>query len=154
MKMTTLCLLVKEGKILLAMKKRGFGVGKINGIGGKVEQRETIEEAASREVEEKIGEVVDPAKVENVGNIKFYFKDRSEWNQHMHIFLVRGWEGEPRESEEMVPKWYSTNEIPFDAMWADDKHWLPVVLVGKKVEGEFNFVNEGAQIDGFNIREI
>lgn len=32
----------KQKQILLAMKKRGFGVGKWNGAGGKVEDGETI----------------------------------------------------------------------------------------------------------------
>src|SRR3989344_5971859 len=155
MRPVTLCFLVKDNKILLAVKKRslsGFGVaiGKWNGVGGKVDVGETIEAAAVREIGVKTAE----QNLEKVGNIKFYFKDKSEWNQHVHIFLVRDWEGEPKESEEMMPRWYSINEVPFDKMWADDKHWLPAVLAGKKVEGEFNFVNEGAQIDGFNIREI
>ncbi len=155
MKPTTLCLLVRDDKILLAMKKRGFGVGKWNGIGGKVQEGETIETAAARETEEEIGVVVDPVKMEKVGNIEFYFKDKpDEWNQQMHIFLVKDWRGEPKESEEMAPKWYLHHEIPFDAMWPDDKHWLPMVLAGKKVEGKFNFVNEGAQIDEFDIREV
>ena len=35
---TTLCLLKKENAILLAMKKRGFGAGKYNGVGGKIEK--------------------------------------------------------------------------------------------------------------------
>ena len=35
---TTLCLLKKDNSILLAMKKRGFGSGKYNGIGGKIER--------------------------------------------------------------------------------------------------------------------
>jgi len=149
-----LCLLVKGDKIILAMKKRGFGAGKLNGIGGKVAEGETIEVAAAREVEEEIGVITDPAKMEKVGNVEFYFKDKPEWNQHMHIFLVKDWQGEPEESEEMTPRWYSQNEIPFDAMWPDDKHWLPAVLAGKKVEGKFYFINEGANIDGFDVREI
>ena len=37
MKQATLCLLVKDNEILLAMKKRGFGVGKWNGVGGKID---------------------------------------------------------------------------------------------------------------------
>ena len=45
----------EEERILLAMKKRGFGAGKFNGFGGKVEARETILEAALREFEE-VGE--------------------------------------------------------------------------------------------------
>ncbi len=154
MQAVTLCLLVKENKILLATKKRGFGVGKLNGIGGKVEKGETIELAAAREVREEIGVVVDPAKMEKVGNVEFYFKDKPEWDQKMHVFLVKDWEGEPKESEEMAPRWYSHNEIPFDAMWSDDKHWLPAVLAGKKVEGKFYFVNEGAKIDDYDIREV
>lgn len=129
-------------------------MGKWNGIGGKVQEGETIETAAARETGEEVGVMVDPANMENMGNIKFYFKDKPEWNQHMHIFLVKDWKGEPKESEEMMPKWYFHHEIPFDAMWADDKHWLPAVLAGKKVQGRFDFTNKGAQIDEFDIREI
>ncbi len=154
MRPVTLCLLVKDDKILLAMKKRGFGAGKLNGVGGKVEEGETIELAAVREIGEEIGVMADPAKMEKVGNVEFYFKDKPEWNQHMHVFLVKNWEGEPKESEEMAPKWYSQNKIPFDSMWPDDQHWLPAVLAGKKVEGKFYFVNEGTNIDEFDIREV
>ena len=34
--------LVERDSILLGMKKRGFGVGKYNGFGGKVEKDESI----------------------------------------------------------------------------------------------------------------
>lgn len=129
-------------------------MGKINGIGGKVQEGETIEVAATREMSEEIGVVTDPAKMEKVGNVKFYFKDKPEWDQEMHVFLVKDWQGEPKESEEMAPKWYSKQEIPFDDMWVDDKHWLPIVLAGKKIDGRFNFINEGANIDEFDIREV
>jgi len=129
-------------------------MGKWNGIGGKVQEGETIEVAAVREVGEEIGVMINPIDMKKVGNIEFHFKDKPEWNQHMHIFLIRDWEGEPKESDEMMPKWYSYNDIPYDSMWLDDKHWLPVVLAGKNIEGKFCFVNEGAQIDEFDIREV
>ena len=32
---TTLCILRKDNQILLALKKRGFGTGKYNGVGGQ-----------------------------------------------------------------------------------------------------------------------
>lgn len=37
------------------MKKRGFGVGKWNGSGGKIQPGETPEDTAVREVKEEIG---------------------------------------------------------------------------------------------------
>ncbi|CAN0571511.1 unnamed protein product, partial [Ectocarpus sp. 12 AP-2014] len=37
------------------MKKRGFGEGKWNGFGGKVESGESVEEAAKRELMEEAG---------------------------------------------------------------------------------------------------
>lgn len=154
MKAVILCLLVKDDKVLLAMKKRGFGMGKWNGVGGKVQEGETIEVAAAREVKEEIGVIVSLSKIEKAGSIDFHFKDKPEWDQQMHVFLVKNWQGEPQESEEMAPKWYTQNEIPFDAMWADDKYWLSVVLAGKKVEGKFYFDKEGKNINDFNIREI
>ena len=47
-KLLTLVMVVQPGKVLLGMKKRGFGEGKWNGFGGKVQSGETIEEAARR----------------------------------------------------------------------------------------------------------
>lgn len=47
-KLLTLVLVVQPGRVLLGMKKRGFGAGKWNGFGGKVEHGETIEQAARR----------------------------------------------------------------------------------------------------------
>ena len=39
--------------VLLGMKKRGFGVGKWNGFGGKVENGETVFDGAMRELQEE-----------------------------------------------------------------------------------------------------
>ena len=54
-KLLTLCIIHQDGKVLLGMKKRGFGVGKWNGFGGKVEAGEAIEDAAKRELFEEVG---------------------------------------------------------------------------------------------------
>jgi len=47
-KILTLAFVRRKGEILLGYKKRGFGAGKWNGFGGKVEAGETIEDAAKR----------------------------------------------------------------------------------------------------------
>ena len=39
---------VPQRRILLGMKKRGFGAGKWNGFGGKLEPGESVQEAAKR----------------------------------------------------------------------------------------------------------
>ena len=52
---TTLNIIVDGDKILLARKKRGFGAGKINSPGGKLEVGETKEQAMVRETQEEVG---------------------------------------------------------------------------------------------------
>ncbi len=157
MKQATLCLLIKQNQnnkeLLLAMKKRGFGIGRWNGVGGKFDSRKDkdINKAAIREVKEEIG--VKVKKMEKVAVLSFYFSQHPSFNQDVHVFLVNDWEGEPEESEEVAPKWFKENKIPFSKMWPDDKFWLPKVLKGKKVKGIFVF-NDGEVITEQNIKIV
>ena len=59
-------------EVLLGMKKRGFGLGKWNGFGGKVEPGETVPAAALRELEEEA--CVTAAGAELRGKITFTFQ--------------------------------------------------------------------------------
>lgn len=155
MRNVTLCFLVRNNEILLAMKKEGFGAGKWNGIGGKVKESETIEEAAVRELEEEIGVRAKVSALEKVGKLDFHFNEHADWNQQMHIFLVREWEGAPTDSDEMVtPTWYKHDEIPYSKMWEDDSHWLPQVLDGKKIEGKFYFKGDEGEIERAEVKEL
>ncbi len=154
MKQTTLCFLVKDDRVLLAMKKRGFGVGRWNGVGGKLQKGETIEAAAVREIKEEIGVDVREDNLENIGKLSFSFQDNQDWNQECAVFIVRDWHGEPTESEEMHPQWYQKDKVPFHEMWVDDPHWLPLVLAGKKIEGEFLFNATGDAMVNFSVAEV
>ncbi len=135
---TTLCLLKKDNHILLAMKKRGFGEGKYNGVGGKIEEGETPEEAMIRETEEEI--MVTPTQYEKVGVLSFdeYYKGQ-KGNVVFHLYVASEWIGEPKETEEMCPKWFDITDIPYDNMFPDDKYWLPLILEGKKINAYFDF---------------
>jgi mutator protein MutT len=118
------------------MKKRGFGQGRWNGVGGKLDAGETIEQALVRECQEEIG--VTPLAYEKVAIHDFKFPDGSG-NQQVHTYFCGKWQSEPVETEEMAPQWYSIHEIPYDEMWQDDIIWLPQVLAGKKLLCEFTF---------------
>ena len=69
LRQATICLLRKNDEVLLAMKKRGFGEGKYNGIGGKVEDGETVKDAAVRELYEEVG--VHTNEMEKIAEITF-----------------------------------------------------------------------------------
>lgn len=129
-KVLTLCLAVESGRVLLGMKKRGFGEGRWNGFGGKVETGETIEEAAIREMQEECGVLIQ--KMEKVGIHEFEFFDKRGEILEVHVFRVDEWRGEPVETEEMRPQWFAFSDIPYEEMWADDIYWLPLFLEGKK----------------------
>ena len=135
-KKLTLCLIYDHSKLLLGLKKRGFGQGRWNGFGGKVREKETIEEAAKREVMEEIGIKIE--KIEKKGILDFEFQDAQESLQ-THIFHATRFSGNPIESEEMKPRWFGIEEIPFKKMWSDDEYWLPLFLKGKKFKGKFLF---------------
>jgi mutator protein MutT len=135
-KICTLVFLIEGDNILLAMKKRGFGKGRWNGVGGKIDQGETVPQAMIRETEEEIE--VTPLEYESVGYLEFKFPDGLT-DMVANVFICSGWDGEPVETEEMAPRWFKISDIPYAEMWEDDRYWLPQVLDGKFVRGEFIF---------------
>jgi 8-oxo-dGTP pyrophosphatase MutT (NUDIX family) len=152
LRQSTLCFLVKENKILLAMKKRGFAAGLWNGAGGKSQDGDlNIEATAKREMFEET--TVTPKKLKKVAILNFYFEVKADWNQQVNVFITSEWNGKPKETEEMAPKWFDTNEIPYDQMWEDDILWLPKVLNGKIVEGNFLF-DENQKMLEHEVTEI
>ncbi len=122
--MYTLCFILTPARILLGQKKRGFGVGKWNGYGGKVEGSESLEEACKREVLEEVGLRVElkPAGFVQVKSLS------------VHLFTANKFLGMPLETEEMRPKWFMRTELPWDQMWETDRLWLPSLLSKRWVD--------------------
>lgn len=136
-KLMTLCLVREPSRVLLGMKKRGFGAGRWNGFGGKVESNENITAAAARELQEESGLTAE--QMELVGVINFEFAAKPGEVLAVHIFKVTKTNGDLVETEEMKPQWFSLDQIPFDVMWPDDRHWVPLFLADKKFTGRFLF---------------
>jgi len=133
---TTLSIIEDGDRALLAMKKRGFGVGWWNGYGGKVNENETIEDAMVRELQEESGLLAKSFRERAV--IEFFSKG-SDFEVEMHIFEVTGHEGNLVETEEMTPKWFLKHEIPYDEMWPSDREWMPLFFQGKDFDGRVVF---------------
>ncbi|HRY36822.1 MAG TPA: 8-oxo-dGTP diphosphatase [Candidatus Magasanikbacteria bacterium] len=138
-KILTLCIVHDESRVLLGMKKRGFGMDKWNGFGGKIQDGETIEQAAVRELQEEAG--ITPLKMEQFGLLNFKFQDGASEEMEVAVFSVTDFDGIPTESEEMRPAWFLKSEIPYEKMWADDKYWLPLLFAGKKFNGNFEYMD-------------
>jgi 8-oxo-dGTP diphosphatase/2-hydroxy-dATP diphosphatase len=134
-KVFTICVVQRGKEALLGLKKRGFGVGRWNGFGGKVKEGEKVDDAARREVLEEIGITVND--LERFGVIEFRFRAKPNEILEAHIFRSHVFLGEPKESEEMKPQWFSTDEIPYEAMWAADRYWFPLLLAGRKFRANF-----------------
>lgn len=149
-KILTVCIVHEHPMILLGMKKRGFGAGRWNGFGGKLEEGETIFQAALLEMKEEAGVLA--KKLERRGVIDFEFQGNSEILE-VHFFKSSGIEGEPRESEEMRPQWFHVDEIPFDQMWPSDRYWYPLFLQDKKFSGRVLF-GEGESILDVSLTEV
>lgn len=151
MRQVTLLFLLKDDHICLAMKKRGFGMGKLNGMGGKVEDGESVEAAAVREVHEEVGVSVAIGDATKVAELHFVFDGKPDWELFCHTYIARRWEGEPKESSEMAPQWVPRDAIPYSKMWADDKYWLPLVLRGENVKASFQFSEDGSKVLRYDI---
>jgi len=143
-----LCFLVKESKVLLALKPdppsevRKIGAGCRNGYGGGINEGETPQTAAIRETREEIGVEVVRESLTKVAEIDFHNTkaDDSTFVCKVHVYVATAWNGEPKSTDEMEdPQWFDKNELPIHEMMPADPHWLPIVLSGKKLTATFYY---------------
>ncbi|EGG20445.1 hypothetical protein DFA_07569 [Cavenderia fasciculata] len=133
---TNLCFFIDNSstprRLLLGLKKKGFGKGRWNGIGGKKTDDETIDESAIRECVEEVG--LKPTNLVKRGELQYYYKNQKHMNTHCTIYTIDMWTGDLIESDEMSPKWWNldsdsnsdnTDPLPYDLMWDDMKVWFP-----------------------------
>lgn len=130
---------IRGDQILLCRKARGFGEGYWNGVGGKCEPGETLEQTVVRESLEEISAT--PISFSKVAHNQFIFDENDDSkNWDVHVYVCREWGGEFTESDELVePTWFAFNDIPYSDMWEDDQYWLPQVLDGKFTQSTFWF---------------
>ena len=146
----SLLFLVENARVLLGRMKRGFGEGKLTGIGGRREDGESTQETAVREAVEEVS--VTPLQPQHVSTLDFMFPHEPLWSQQVHVYTCDAWEGKHTESEEIAPAWFDVYNLPFHEMWSDAKHWLPQVLKGETLKAEVLFT-PNLEVDTLSIRE-
>lgn len=146
-----LCYLEEQNRYLLLHKAQGkFGGGFWNAPGGKIEPNETPEQAVRREVLEETGLTV--RSLEKIGSLTFYFgrnKLRPDWTAE--VYLSSDFDGVLKESDEGKLKWFEKENLPYDEMWQDDRHWLPLLVEGKKFKGTFEFTADSKNLVSVDV---
>ncbi len=113
----TLCYVFRPGdrgqqQVLLGRKKRGFGAGKIMGLGGHAEPGESDIACALREVYEEAGITIVPESVTQRAALTFIFPARPELNALVIVFIGKQWSGQVQESDEITPEWFDVASRP------------------------------------------
>lgn len=54
----------------------------------------------------------------------------------------------------MLPKWFNSNEIPYDKMWKDDILWYPILLKNKLFKAYFLFGDDQESIIKYDLNEV
>jgi 8-oxo-dGTP diphosphatase len=131
----TLVFVFRGEEVLLIDKKTGLGRGKINAPGGKVHAGETPEAAAIRECREELHITV--RNLEYCGQHRFQFVDG--YSIHVWVYRTRDFDGVPTETREAAPLWTPIGQIPFEAMWEDDRYWVPMMIRGERFQTRWIF---------------
>lgn len=140
MKQTTLVLVFDtKQNIILCMKKRWFWAGLYNWAWWKVEAWETIIAWAVRELFEETSIKASEIDLDYRWVLHFYFDENKAFDQDINLFVIKDYDWDFAESEEMKPERFAIVDIPYDKMWEDDYIWLPRVIAGESVEYDFTF---------------
>lgn len=101
------CYLIKDNKVVIIKYKKSNKKEEYYDIpGGKIEDGETPEQAAVREMKEETG--LEIKKLENKGNMIIEYPNRIF---DLDIFICNEYEGKLQESEENISEWIEINEL-------------------------------------------
>ena len=122
MKQTTLCYIENDGKVLMLYRNKkeiDINKGKWIGVGGHVEENETIDECLIREVKEETG--LSLLEYKRCGKLIFYIDNIVE-----ECYLYRGlsFKGELITCDEGELKWIFKDEIFNLNLWEGDYLFL------------------------------
>ncbi|ASN38801.1 NUDIX hydrolase [Arthrobacter sp. 7749] len=148
-----LCLPVVHGtdgtQILLGLKQRGFGAGKMVAPGGKIEAGESREQAAVRELFEETALIADADELLPAARVYFRFPANPSADMDCTIYLTTAFSGLPAASSELIPQWYPVDNLPFQRMWDDSALWLTRILAGERFDALVRLAADNESVNHF-----
>jgi len=112
---------------------------------------ELPEQAAAREMYEETGLRVSGLRFNGILN--FYLGESKELDQTVFLFSCKRSAGKMRGSSEGELRWFAVDAIPYHEMWQDDQVWVPLVLDGKSLVGDFCFTEGYMEFVSHEIRQ-
>jgi 8-oxo-dGTP diphosphatase len=146
LKLATLCYLRQNGQTLMVhriKKPNDIHEGKWNGLGGKLEQGETPEECARREIFEESGLRVKNLALKGLLSFPLFARDE-DW--YAFVFVGTGLEGSLIDSPEGALQWIDDSQVPELNLWEGDRIFLPWLERPGFLSGKFVYQN-GALVD-------
>ncbi len=140
MKKGTVCFLTKDNEVLLVLIEYSSNDKKWTGIGGYVNDGESLEDVIIREAQEESFIKIERDSLRKVAKL-------AEKDLELNVFLANKWSGELKAKEPSLKefRWFRNDQLPFSEMHKDNDKWLPQVLEGKllrNVEGQYIEVKE------------
>ena len=138
---TVLAYIEKDDSYLMLFrnkKDKDINANKWIGVGGHIEQDETVEQALYREIKEETG--LDVISYEKRGLIHFNYGDLSEI---MHLFVIKEVKGDLIECDEGTLKYIPKNEVLNIPIWQGDRIFLKKLLSNEPYfELELNYLKD------------
>ncbi len=141
MKLATLCYVMHNDKTLMLYrnkKENDYHEGKWNGLGGKLENGETPEECAIREVYEESGLIIKNPVMKGIITFPL-FDGKDDW--YVFIFVIKEFEGKLIDSPEGELRWISNTDLIKLNLWDGDKIFIPWLFDDKCFSAKFVYSN-------------
>ena len=141
MKLATLCYITdkKQNSTLMLhriKKENDYHQGKWNGLGGKLNNGESPEECAIREIKEESGLTVRNPSLK--GFLTFpNFDGVDDW--YVFVFTFDEFKGNLIDSPEGKLEWIPNNKLTSLNLWEGDKIFLEWIFRGKIFSAKFNY---------------
>ncbi len=128
MRKGTVCFIQNGDTLLLALIEYSPTDRKWTGIGGFVEEGESLEEAVVREANEETYITLDKNHLTKVAELNGSFQ--------LNVFITDMWSGEFKAKEASIKdlQWFHIDQLPYYQMHPGTEAWLSKVLAGKKVK--------------------